>query len=154
MNELINPSVGDTFDEIGESSLMVRNVGTLDKEKLNHYLDAISEFSNFLNVKIQLMKIVSSQLEKLTLIEGELDKKTTQVVSSILHISKGILTGFKKELEVIEGSNIEGLCPEKVSSFRNEVELLEESIDDTEMIFFELRADSEFLALDKIISRF
>jgi len=154
MNDLINPTVGDTFDEIGESSLKVRNVGTLDQERLNHYLDAICEFRGVLSEKIQLMKVVSGQLERLTLIEGELDKKATQVVSSILHISKGILTGFKNELEVIEGSKIEKLCPEKVSGFRDEVELLEESIDDTEMIFFELRTDPEFIELDKVISGF
>lgn len=154
MNQTLNPTIGGAFDEIEETSLKARGLNTRYQEALNHYLDTLTDFINIIDQKIQLMKLISSQLEKLTWVETNSNDETLQKVSSILHICSGMLLGFKSDLKIMEESKIEEDCPGKVSLFREEIELLEESILDTEMIFFELRTDTEFNELDKQISKF
>jgi hypothetical protein len=154
MNETLNPTIGGAFDEIGESSLTARDLDIRYQEVLNHYLDTISDFVGIIQEKIQLMEVVSSQLEKLTWVETSSNSETNLKVSSILHICRGILSGFKINLKVMEEYKIDKQFPETVSKFREEIESLEENIVDTEMIFFELRTDSEFNDLDKQISNF
>lgn len=154
MNDTINPAIGGASDEIEESSLKARNLDTRYQEILDHYLEAISEFTNIVDQKTQLMGAVSIQLEKLTWIETNSNNETLQKVSAILHTCKGILSGFYHDLKTMEQSKIESACPQIVSKFRNEIELLQESIEDTRMIFFDLRTDPEFNDLDRQISNF
>lgn len=154
MNQALNPTIGGAFDEIGESSLKARDLNNRHQEALNHYLDTITDFINVIDQKVQLMKIVSSQLEKLTWIETNSTEETLQKVSSILHICMGMLSGFKSDLKAMEESSMDNDCPKTISAFREEIELLEENILDTEMIFFELRTDTEFNDLDKQIAKF
>ncbi|GAB3016510.1 hypothetical protein GCM10027284_39470 [Cyclobacterium sediminis] len=154
MNKTLNPTIGGAFDEIGESSLKARGLDIRYQQVLNHYLDTITDLINIIDQKVQLMEVVSSQLEKLTWIETTSNNDTLQKVSSILHISRGMLSGFKNDLKAMEEGKIDQDCPSTVSKFRNEIELLEENIVDTEMIFFELRTDSDFNDLDKQISNF
>jgi len=154
MNEIKNHTIGGAFDEIEQSSLKAWNLDAIYQEVLDHYLEAIDDFTNVVNQKIQLMEVVSNQLEKLTWIETTSNNETIQKVSTILHTCKGILYGFDNDLKAMEKNKIESHCPNIVLRFRNKLEILEESIEDTRMIFFELRTDSDFNALDKEISMF
>lgn len=154
MTQLQDAKIGGPFDEIELSSLKARDLDNRYQEASNHFLEAISDFIKIVDQKIQLMEVISSQLEKLTWIETNSNRETIQKVSAILHTCRGMLTGFKNDLKVMEVSKINKECPNSVTKFKNEVELLEENIEDTEMIFFELRNDPEFNDLDKQISEF
>lgn len=152
MNEAINPTIGSAFEEIEESSLKAIYLNSRYSDITDQFLDAISDFKEIVEEKIQLIKVVNKQLEKLTWIEISSNPQTLQKVSSILHICKGMYCEFDLDLDSMVKHKIEPVCPEIVSKFRFNLEILEECIRDVKMIFFELRTDNKFNDLDKRIS--
>ena len=153
MESLVNLNIGNAFEEVLKRSYELRTLES-ESKRTDEFLDSINEFKNILERKIKEIELINHLLERLTWIETEINDETLIKINGILGICNGVNLNFQDESQKIVRAELDKICPDIITKFNEQVEILEESINDVEMIFFKLRQDEEFLDLDNQLSNF
>lgn len=153
MESIANSDIRNTFDEVLKRSYELRSLES-ESKSIDEFLDSINDFKDILERKIKEIELINHLLERLTWIETEINKENLIKINGILEICKGVNLNFQDEAQKISRAELDKFCPEIITKFNSQVEILEESIHDVEMIFFNLRQDKKFKDFDDQLSKF
>ncbi len=134
-------------DIIEDSFKIQRRIGFDDL--LDELLDRINEVRiRFAEMSGRLLSIVGS-LEKLTWLVDAPSEGILKEINAILDISRGLHTQMEKSKVALKKIGIEELCPEAADVLFADIDLLGETIDDVEAVFFRLPNNPHFKEICK-----
>lgn len=117
------------------------------EDLVNQLLDQISEVINrFTSMSASINSIVES-LQKITWIVEEPNEEILKEINAILDISRGVYASLEKRKVQLEKIEISKICPDATQVLFDDIDMLGETIDDIEAIYFRLPNHEEFKSL-------
>lgn len=137
---------------INDSFEIQKTIGLEDL--INEVLEKIIEVrERFLGMSKSVLSIVES-LEKLTWIVENPNEDILREINAILDISRGVHAKLNRYRSDLLKTPIVKICPDATQIFFDDIDLLEETIDDIEAIYFRLPQNKNFKEICKKLSSF
>ena len=154
---MITASIQSNLDKarngiINDSYDIQKTIGLEDV--INEVLEKINEVrGRFLDMSKNVLSIVES-LEKLSWIAENPSEEILREINAILDISRGVHAKLNRHRSDLQKTPIVKICPEATQIFFDDIDLLEETIDDIEAIYFRLPHNQDFKEICKKLSSF
>ncbi len=133
---------------IMEDSFKIQRGISFD-DLVNQMLDSINEVrTRFSELSRRTLSTVDC-LEKLTWLVDSPSEEVLKEINSILDTCRGLHTYLEKSKIELKKIGIEKICPDATEELFSDIDLLAETIDDVEAIYFRLPNNPDFKEICK-----
>lgn len=144
-------AIVDTFTSVRSFSFEEKKAPLLDEEKVNSVLDAILDFKNNLNDKIQRTYDINQKIESITWF-NDLDEECLMLLNDIISSAKDLRTSLIRQYISMNYLRRKGIAKEEIKDFKNAIDELKESYEDLESVFFFLPEMPDFIETTQKLS--
>jgi len=127
----------ETFSEVRRFSFQEKNSPSIDKEKLNTFLDSIIDLKLELkNKTLKIQKLVED-IEKITWYD-HINKESLILINDIISSTKDLQTTLLRQYLALKHLTKNDIGKEEIQGFKYSIDELKESYEDLESVFFHL----------------
>ena len=141
----------ETFMNIRDFSYKEKKSPLLQEEKINSFLDTLSDFKNQLKEKTSEINEINEQIEGITWF-NDLDEECLMKLNDIISLAKDLRSSLVRQYVLMNSIRKKGLAKETIKDFKYSIDELKESYEDLESVFFFLPQMPEFNEITKKLS--
>jgi predicted nuclease with TOPRIM domain len=141
----------NTFNSIRTFSFQEKKSSLIDEEKINVLLDTILEFKKEIKEKTSKIDDVNESIEKLTWF-NDLNDDCLMLLNDLISATKDLYTSLIRQYDSMHIIRKKDVAKEEIKDFKNSIDVLRESYEDLESVFFYLPKMPEFIETTKKIS--
>lgn len=143
--------IKNTFSSVREFSFNEKRNPVLDEEKMNMFLDAISDFKSAIKEKTLNIYDLNKKLERITWFD-DIDEECLKLINDIISLGKDLHSSLIRQYLSFNDLRQRGIAKNEIRDFKNSIDELKESYYDLESVFFFLPEIPEFKETTKLLS--
>jgi hypothetical protein len=143
--------IENTFSRIRTISFKEKKSPLLYEEKVNAFLDVISELKIILVDKTKTINNINERIEKLTWFR-DLDDECLMLINDLISSAKDLRSSLIRQYVSMILLRKKGIAKNEIRDFKNAIDDLKETYEDLESVFFYLPKIKDFTETTKQLS--
>lgn len=141
----------DTFSNVRSFSFEQKKSPLLGEESINAVLDAILDFKSELMEKSKRIQLLNERLESITWLNN-LDEECLMLLNDLISSAKDLRTTLLRQYIAMNFFRAKGIAKDEIKDFKIAIDLLKETYEDLESVFFFLPEMPDFKETTKKLS--
>lgn len=133
----------ETFSEVRRFSFQEKNSPSINKEKLNTFLDSSIDLKLELKNKTSKIQNLVEDIEKITWFD-HISEENLILINDVISTTKDLHTSLLRQYLALKHSIKNDNTMNEIQDFKNSIDELKESYEDLESVFFYLPELSDF----------